>query len=84
MVYTLAKSKCLNTLDLANGFQQLEEDPKYVLKTVTPLEIGHFEFFVISFGLKNAPSTFQCIIDSSLLSLQPQKIFVYMDDNYML
>jgi len=41
---------------------------------------GHFEFNRIPFGLKNAPATFQRLINSVLNGIQGLRCFVYLDD----
>jgi len=41
---------------------------------------GHYEFDRIPFGLKNAPATFQQLMDLVLSGLQGEELFVYMDD----
>ena len=40
----------------------------------------HYEFCRMPFGLKNAPGTFQCLMDNLLRRLQGLIFFVYLDD----
>lgn len=54
-----------------------EED---VQKTAFSTENGHYEFLRMPFGLKNAPSTFQRVMDNILRGIQNEKCLVYLDD----
>lgn len=76
----LGKSQYFTTLDLANGFHQLEMDPNDVQKTAFSTENGHYEFKRMPFGLKNAPSTFQRVMDNILRGIQNETCLVYLDD----
>jgi hypothetical protein len=67
-------------LDLASGFHQIEMDPNSIPKTAFNVENGHYEFVRMPFGLKNAPATFQRVMDTVLKKLQEKNCFVYMDD----
>lgn len=76
----LRKCHYFTTLDLANGFYQIEMEPKDIPKTAFNIEHGHFEFLRMPMGLKNAPSTFQRVMDDVLRDLQNQICLVYLDD----
>lgn len=76
----LGKSLYFSTLDLASGFHQIEVQSKDICKTAFTVENGHFEFVRMPFGLKNAPSTFQRVMDNVLHDLQGRICLVYMDD----
>lgn len=41
---------------------------------------GHFHFERMPFGLKNAPATFQRMMDTALRELVNKHCFVYLDD----
>lgn len=76
----LGKSQYFTTLDLAKGFHQIlvkEEDRK---KTAFSTHFGHYEFIRMPFGLKNAPSTFQRLMNSILREQINKTCVVYMDD----
>lgn len=76
----LGKCNYFSTLDLASGFHQLEMDPRDIEKTAFTVEGGHFEYVRMPFGLKNAPSTFQRVMDNVLKELQGTVCLVYLDD----
>lgn len=76
----LGNCQYFTTLDLASGFYQVEMNPDDVPKTAFNVEHGHFEFLRMPMGLKNAPSTFQRVMDNVLRDLQNTICLVYLDD----
>lgn len=76
----LGKSKYFTTLDLANGYHQIEINESDRQKTAFSTEAGHYEFLRMPFGLKTAPATFQRAMDNVLRGLQGLHCLVYMDD----
>ena len=76
----LGRCMYFTTLDLASGFHQIEVNAKDIQKTAFNVENGHYEFVRMPFGLKNAPSTFQRVMDNVLREHIGVRCFVYMDD----
>lgn len=76
----LGKAQYFTVLDLASGFHQIEVDPKDIAKTAFNIDHGKYEFVRMPFGLKNAPATFQRLMDSVLRKHLGIRCFVYMDD----
>lgn len=76
----LGNSKYFSTLDLASGFHQIKLNEADKVKTAFNVPEGHFQFLRMPFGLKNAPSTFQRLMNSALSGLQGTRCFVYLDD----
>lgn len=76
----LGKCQYFTTLDLASGFHQIEMKEEDIPKTAFSTESGHFEYLRMPFGLKNAPATFQRVMDSILRGIQNEKCLVYLDD----
>lgn len=54
--------------------------PEDIPKTAFTVEGGHFEYVRMPFGLKNAPATFQRVMDSVLKGLVGKIYLVYLDD----
>ena len=63
IVESMASSSFFSTLDLAKGYYQVLVDPESQDKTTFVSEFGKYKFRVMSFGLKNAPATFQRLMD---------------------
>ena len=76
----LGRCNYFTTLDLTSGFHQIEVDPKDIPKTAFNVENGHYEFVRMPFGLKNAPATFQRVMDNVLREHIGKRCLVYMDD----
>ena len=76
----LGGAKYFSVMDLASGFHQIPMDPESKAKTAFSTPYPHYEFNRMPFGLKNAPATFQKLMDQVLTGLQGNELFVYMDD----
>ncbi|XP_046143423.1 uncharacterized protein LOC123988229 [Osmia bicornis bicornis] len=71
-------AKYFSIFDLANGFHQIEMNPKDRQKTAFTTPHGHFEFVRMPFGLKNAPPTFQRVMNRVTSGLE--NVLVFIDD----
>lgn len=76
----LGKCQYFSTIDLASGFHQIEVHKKDIQKTAFSVDGGHYEFVRMPFGLKNAPATFQRVMDNVLREHIGVRCLVYMDD----
>ena len=70
----------MSTLDLKSGYWQVKISEEDKLKTAFTTPHGIFVFNRMPFGLKNAPATFQRIIDKFKRSLPKVLILAYLDD----
>ena len=77
---SLSGSRWFSTIDLLSGFWQVDiaEDDKE--KTAFITHDGLFEFNVMSFGLCNAPATFQRLMNLPLSEMLWSECLVYLDD----
>lgn len=65
---------------MAKGFHQVLVKEEDRFKTAFSTPHGHYEYLRMPFGLKNAPSTFQRLINSVLRKYINKICVVYMDD----
>jgi hypothetical protein len=65
--------------DMKSGFWQIQIDPKDRYETAFIVPIGQYEWNVMPFGLKNAPSEFQRIMND-IFNAHSKFYIVYIDD----
>ena len=68
------------TLDLASGYWQIEMDDSSKEKTAFIVDNNLYEWNRLSFGLTNAPGTFQRLMNYVLRSVIGKICLVYLDD----
>ena len=74
-------SQFFSSLDLANGFLQIEMDERDRCKTAfSVMGKGFFEFETLPFGLQGGPGTCQRLLEQIMRGLQWVCVIIYMDD----
>jgi hypothetical protein len=79
-IQVLNKAKYFSVLDLASGYWQVKVKEEDRHKTAFVTFNGLWEFNVMSFGLTNAPATFQRTLNHVLKGLTWKQCLVYLDD----
>lgn len=72
--------KYFTSLDLKSGYYQIKMSEDSIHKTAFITEDGHYEFLRLPFGLANAPSCFQRMMNKVVGNHRFGKIILYLDD----
>ncbi|XP_008233166.1 PREDICTED: uncharacterized protein LOC103332224 [Prunus mume] len=79
LINRLEKSVVYSKFDMKSGFWQIQIDESDRYKTAFVTPFGHYEWNVMPFGLKNAPSEFQNIMNK-IFNPYSHFSIVYIDD----
>ena len=81
---SLAGNLWCSTVDWNSGYYQLWLNPRDRHKTAFITKYGLFEFLCMSFGLCNAPSTFQRVVQFIFAGMLWKEVLAYLDDLFIL
>ncbi|CAM4570650.1 unnamed protein product [Lepidochelys olivacea] len=74
----LGRAQFISTLDLTKGYWQVPLDQSAKERSAFLTHVGLYEFNVLPFGLRNAPATFQKLVDGLLAGLGKYAV-AYLD-----
>lgn len=80
LLQSTGKSRIISTIDLQSGYWQVKVRESDRDKTAFITCFGTFRFKRMPFGLKNAPATFQRMIDRLKANLCDVRVLAYLDD----
>lgn len=84
LLHSTKKTIYMTTLDLRAGYHQVQVRKEDRNKTSFVTPFGTFRYRVMPFGLRNAPATFQKLIDRFRSGLPNILILAYLDDIFIL
>ena len=80
VISTLDGAKVFSTLDLKSGYHQMLMNSEDTHKTAFATQFGLYEWKVMPMGLKNAPATFEHLMNLIMIALYWKNVLIYLDD----
>jgi hypothetical protein len=76
----LSKAKVFSKIDLRSRYHQIKIKSQHIPKTAFSTRYGLYEYFVMSFGLINAPAHFMYLMNSVFMPELDKFVVVFIDD----
>ena len=76
----LSKSTVFCSADLMSGFHQIKCNESAKVKLAITTESGQYTWNRMPMGVKNAPPTFQRVMDKVMRGIPANRLLVYLDD----
>src|SRR5690349_13675346 len=73
-------ARYFSSLDLLHGYMQVRLQEEDIPPTAFMTPFGLYEWLILPFGLSNAPSVFQHMINKVLAPLLYKGVLAYLDD----
>jgi hypothetical protein len=79
----LKGEKVFYKIDLRSGYHRVRIKDEDINNINFRTIYGHYEFVVVSFGLKNAPAVFMCLMNGIFKNVLDKFVIVFMDEIFI-
>jgi hypothetical protein len=76
----LAGAQVFFKINLRSGYHQIKIHTEDIPKTAFSMRYGLYEYFFMSFGLRNAPAHFMCLMNSVFMPELDKFVVVFIDN----